>query len=206
MVPLIVKDSLCFLLQGQKIFATARSVVEGEVSDGAKGELLFTKYGLSGTCILDVSEAISIALNRDGKSEVFISIDMVPFMNKDQLKNEFEKRLKEKYPAEEMLIGILPNKLSVALQGLFMNNDLDITVNTLKDRRFKVTGTQDWSQAEFTSGGINIKEIKAGTLESKLRHSIYFAGEIIDVNGKRGGYNLGWAWASGFVAGQTGNG
>jgi predicted Rossmann fold flavoprotein len=206
MVPLIIEDNLCSALQGQKIFATARSVVEGEVSEGANGELLFTKYGLSGTCILDVSEAISIALNRYGKSEVFVSIDMVPFMNIHQLKKELEERLKKKYPAEEMLTGILPNKLSVALQGIFRKNDLDIIVNTLKDRRFKVTGTQGWSQAEFTSGGINVKEIQAGTLESKLRHSVYFAGEIIDVNGKRGGYNLGWAWASGFVAGQTGNG
>jgi len=205
-VPIVVKDSLCSSLQGQKIFATARSFVEGEMRDEAKGELLFTKYGLSGTCILDVSEAISVALNREGKSDVFISIDMVPFMNKDQLKNEFKKRIKKKSPDEEMLIGILPNKLSAALKGLFTKNDIDIAVNTLKDRRFKVTGTRGWSQAEFTSGGISIKEIKTGTLESKLRHDVYFAGEIIDVNGKRGGYNLGWAWASGFVAGQTDSG
>ena len=205
MVPLVVKDIVCSSLQGQKIFATARSIVEGEVSEGVEGELLFTKYGLSGTCILDVSEAISVALNRDRKSRVLVSIDMVPFMNKGQLKNEFENRLRENYPAEAMLIGILPNKMSIAFKGLFTKNGLDIAVNALKDWRFKVAGTQDWSQAEFTSGGINIEEIKTGTLESKLRHGVYFAGEIIDVNGKRGGYNLGWAWASGFVAGLTGN-
>jgi predicted Rossmann fold flavoprotein len=205
MVPIVVKDNLCSSLQGQKIFATARSIVEGEASERAEGELLFTKYGLSGTCILDVSEAISVALNRDRKSKVLVSIDMVPFMNKDQLKNEFENRLSNNFPADAMLIGILPNKMSVALKGLFMKNDLDIAVNALKDWRFKVTGTRDWSQAEFTSGGISIEEIKTGTLESKLRHGVYFAGEIIDVNGKRGGYNLGWAWASGFVAGLTGS-
>ncbi|MDD5681335.1 MAG: NAD(P)/FAD-dependent oxidoreductase, partial [Candidatus Omnitrophica bacterium] len=58
-------------------------------------------------------------------------------------------------------------------------------------------------EAEFTAGGIDVGEINESTLESKLRSGLYFAGEILDVNGKRGGYNLAWAWASGFVAGLT---
>jgi len=74
----------------------------------------------------------------------------------------------------------------------------------LKDWRFKVTGTRGWNEAEFTAGGIDLKEVKEGPLESKLVKGLYFAGEILDVNGKRGGYNLAWAWASGYVAGLTG--
>ena len=66
-----------------------------------------------------------------------------------------------------------------------------------------MSGTRGWNEAEFTNGGVDVNEIKPGTLESKLKPGVYFAGEILDVNGKRGGYNLGWAWASGFVAGQT---
>ena len=66
-----------------------------------------------------------------------------------------------------------------------------------------MSGTRGWNEAEFTSGGINVTEIKPGTLESKLKPGVYLAGEILDVNGRRGGYNLGWAWASGLVAGQT---
>jgi predicted Rossmann fold flavoprotein len=204
MVPLIIKNNLCSSLQGQKIFAAARSVVKGKVGGWATGELIFTKYGLSGTCILDISDAISIALNRNGESEVFVSVDIVPFMDRQQLKNKLEKRLKAKLPDEEMLVGILPNRLSIALKELITKNDLNIAVNILKDWRLKVAGTRGWNQAEFTSGGISVKEINEGTLESKLKRNIYFAGEIIDVNGKRGGYNLGWAWASGFVAGRTG--
>jgi predicted flavoprotein YhiN len=73
----------------------------------------------------------------------------------------------------------------------------------LKDRRFKVSGTRGWNEAEFTSGGINVDEVNFSTLESKNQKGIYFAGEVLDVNGKRGGYNLGWAWASGLVAGLT---
>ncbi len=204
-VPLVVKDNLCQILQGQRIFAVAKSVIEGKEESKAGGELLFTKYGLSGTCILDVSENISIALNRRLKTEVFVSIDMAPFMDREQLKNELNKRIKEKLPAEELLAGILPNKMGVALKDLFTVNDLDMAVNSLKNRRFKVEGTRGWNEAEFTSGGINVDEVKPGTLESKLKEDVYFAGEILDVNGKRGGYNLGWAWASGFVAGQTSN-
>jgi len=76
-------------------------------------------------------------------------------------------------------------------------------VKALKSRLFEITGTRGWNEAEFTCGGIGVDEIKPGTMESKLKENVYFAGEILDVNGKRGGYNLGWAWASGLAAGQT---
>jgi hypothetical protein len=69
--------------------------------------------------------------------------------------------------------------------------------------RFRVFGTQSWKEAELTAGGVDVNEIVPGTLESKLRINVYFAGEVLDVNGRRGGYNLGWAWASGYIAGQT---
>jgi len=202
-VPLVVKDTLCHLLQGQRIFATAASIIEGQKSQEVKGELLFTKYGLSGTCILDISEKISIAINRYHQHDMSVSIDMVPFMDRAQLKHNIEERIKKGYLPEEMLTGILPNKLCVALKGLFENTAIATAVNSLKDKRFKVAATRGWNEAEFTSGGINVDEVNNLTLESKLCKGIYFAGEVLDVNGKRGGYNLAWAWASGLVAGQT---
>lgn len=202
-VPLVVKDSLCHILQGQKIFAGAKSIIEGKEDSEVRGELLFTKYGLSGSCILDVSEAISIAINRHRKTEVYVSIDMVPFMGSEQLMSELDRRTRGKMPAEEILAGILSNKCCVGLASIFENNDLKLAVNALKNRRFKVVGTRGWNEAEFTAGGVNVGEVRPETLESKLKSGVYFAGEILDVNGQRGGYNLGWAWASGFVAGMT---
>ncbi|MDO8716712.1 MAG: aminoacetone oxidase family FAD-binding enzyme [Dehalococcoidales bacterium] len=202
-VPLVVKDSLCHILQGQKIFAGAKNIIEGKEDSEVRGELLFTKYGLSGSCILDVSEAISIAINRHHKTEVYVSVDMVPFMSAEQLSSELERRTRARVPTEEMLAGVLSNKCSVALANLFENNDLKLAVNALKNRRFKVVGTRGWNEAEFTAGGVNVDEVRHGTLESKFKSGVYFAGEILDVNGQRGGYNLGWAWASGFVAGMT---
>jgi predicted Rossmann fold flavoprotein len=201
-VPLVVKDTLCQVLQGQRIIASARSIVNGETGGEARGELLFTKYGLSGTCILDVSEGISLALNRRHNTEVFVEVDLVPFMKREQLKDELELRRKKEIAPVDMLAGILPNKCSVALKYLFDANDFYTAVNSLKNRRFKVAGTRGWNEAEFTSGGINVAELKTGTLESKLKKDVYFAGEVLDVNGERGGYNLGWAWASGIIAGR----
>ena len=202
-VPLVVKDPLCHYLQGQRISATAAAVIDGVVSTPIKGELLFTKYGLSGTCILDVSEEISIAINRYRKKDVSISVDLVPFMDKEQLKYRLTKQINQKIAAEDILVGILPNKLCVALKELFENHEIDSAVVRLKDMRFKVSGTRGWNEAEFTAGGVDVNDIVPGTLESKLCKGVYFAGEVLDVNGRRGGYNLGWAWASGYVAGQT---
>jgi predicted flavoprotein YhiN len=114
-----------------------------------------------------------------------------------------QNRNKEKVATDEMLVGILPNKLCIAFKSLFEKGDIDSAATSLKDTRFKVSGTRSWNEAEFTAGGINVNEVNFGTLESRLCKGIYFAGEVLDVNGRRGGYNLGWAWASGYVAGQT---
>ena len=202
-VPLVVKDPLCHLLQGQKIFAAARSVINGEACSEVAGELLFTKYGLSGTCILDVSEAISIALGRHHKTQVLVAVDMVPFMAEAELKAELKRRW-NRGSAADMLVGILPNKFGPALQTLFENGTIDQAVESLKHRLFRVLDTRGWNEAEFTAGGVNVSEVALGTLESKLKKGVYFAGEVLDVNGERGGYNLAWAWASGWVAGTTG--
>jgi predicted Rossmann fold flavoprotein len=202
-VPLVVKDSLCHMLQGQRIFAGTRSIIDGNKSEEVRGELLFTKYGLSGTCVLDVSEDISIAINRHHKKDVFMAIDLVPFLSREELASRLQNRKKHKVIPEEILVGILPNKLCVAFKDLFEQGDINTAVNSLKDTRFKVSGTRSWNEAEFTAGGVNTDEVNPETLASKLYKGIYFAGEVLDVNGRRGGYNLGWAWASGYVAGQT---
>ena len=200
-VPLVTKDNLCHMLQGQRIFASARSIVNGKSAEAVSGELLFTKYGLSGTCVLDISEAVSVALNRQHQTDVEVAVDMVPFMDEVSLRKELDRRRKTKVPPEDMLTGILPNKFGAALKDIFERNDIEFAVRELKNRRFKVTGTRGWNEAEFTSGGVTVDEIKPGTLESKMVADVYFAGEVLDVDGRRGGYNLGWAWASGVVAG-----
>lgn len=204
-VPLTTKDPLCFLLQGQKIFASARAMINGKIKSESQGELLFTKYGLSGTAILDISEELSIAIHRGHINDVVVSADMVPFMSGADLHKELTRRTKTGFTKENFLTGLLPNKFNAALKGLAEERDIHKIVNALKDRRFKITGTRGWNEAEFTAGGADINEIAEKTLESKSEKGVYFAGEILDVGGKRGGYHLAWAWASGFIAGLTGH-
>jgi hypothetical protein len=200
-VPVVVKDRLCQLLQGLKVTARVESLIDGRVAEKASGDVLFTKYGLSGTAVLDVSESISKALNR-GKNtkrpEAEISIDFVPILSRERLKEELERRSSRGFRQEDLLNGILPNRFA-AISGEAIKEG----AAALKDRRFRVIGTRGWNEAEFTSGGINAREVNARTLESRFQKGLYFAGEILDVQGKRGGYNLAWAWASGFVAGLT---
>lgn len=202
-VPLVVKDKLCHMLQGQKISAKVKAVIDGKDVCESAGDLIFTKYGLSGTAILDISEDISIALNRENKNQVFVSADLVPFMNTGILESEIAKRVENRFKPEDMTAGILPNKFGPALKEYFEKNDTEDIVMSLKNRLFKVLGTRGWNEAEFTSGGVDTKEVDPLTLESRIVKGLYFAGEVLDVCGHRGGYNLAWAWASGIVAGGS---
>ncbi len=203
-VPLGASDPWCHRLQGQRVFAGVTSLIGGKPVRSESGELLFTKYGLSGTAVLDVSEEISIAIHRKRLRDVSLEVDLVPFMKEDQLSAELTRRIKKGIPAEQLTAGILPRKFSALLTHLGARhpaapqNDL---AHFLKHRLFKVTGTRGWNEAEFTAGGIDAGEVEPGTLESKKQKGLYFAGEILDVNGRRGGFNLAWAWSSGFVAG-----
>ena len=202
-VPLTVKDPLCHVLQGQKIFALAKAVIGGKVSAEARGEALFTKYGLSGTAILDIAGDISIAINRTVRKDAAVVLDMAPFIDEMMLKAELEKRLKSGLSSEELIAGILPNKFGHALEGLLKTKNADAISKEIKDKEFIVTGTRGWNEADFTAGGVSTAEINEGTLGSKLKKGLYFAGEVLDVDACRGGYNLAWAWASGFTAGAN---
>jgi len=202
-VPLTVKDPLCHALQGQKILANAKAVAGGRVLAEAAGELLFTKYGLSGTSILDISREISVYVNRLHKKDAAVIIDMVPFMDTARLERELSERLNDSCSPEELMAGILPNRFGLALEGILKTKDAGFIAEKLKAREFKVAGTRGWNEADFTAGGIDIADVRHETLESKLKSGLYFAGEVLDVDGCRGGYNLAWAWASGHVAGLT---
>lgn len=203
-VPLLVKDKLCHLLQGQKIQAKATAVIDGKAVSEAEGELLFTAYGLSGTAVLDVSREISVACNRRRCTDAEVLLDLVPFLTEEQLSRELKRRVGKNKQPEELLVGLLPNKFCAAFFSLCSAKDAAATAAALKRRSFAVSGTRGWNEAEFTAGGVEITQVKEGTLESLLRKNLYFAGEVLDVDGKRGGYNLAWAWASGFVAGMAG--
>jgi len=206
-VPVLVKDKMCHLLQGQRIRARATSEIGGNAAQTADGEVLFTQYGLSGTAILDVSEGLSIAINRQGKTNAAIVLDLVPFMTKDGLAVAFSRRMKDGWAEGDLAAGILPEKFGPAVREMISGGSREpgaaarALAAALKEKRFSVHGTRGWNEAEFTCGGVDAREVDPRTLESRLRKGFYLAGEVLDVQGRRGGFNLAWAWASGFVAG-----
>ncbi len=203
-VPIVTRNPLCHSLQGQKIKATAKAIIAKEERLESCGELLFTKYGLSGTAILDISRDISIALNRSAKMDAEVTVDMAPFISKERLRAELICRAKDKRAQEDMLIGILPNKFAPALKKIVDLKDAERAASIIKGIRFKIEGTRGWNEADFTAGGVDSREVNKRTLESVFARGLYFAGEVLDVDGQRGGYNLAWAWASGYVAGLLG--
>ena len=181
----------------------------GNTTASASGEVLFTQYGLSGTAVLDVSESLSVAFNREGKTDVSLTIDFVPWASAETLAREFRRRLEAGWAAGDLAAGILPDKFSSVMAGgdapgaRGERDKARALAGALKSRAFKVLGTRGWNEAEFTAGGVDAREIDPHTLESRRRKGLFLAGEIIDVQGERGGYNLAWAWASGYIAGLT---
>jgi predicted Rossmann fold flavoprotein len=211
-VPLVVKDPMCHFLQGLRLRARVTARIGGRNAASAEGEVLFAQYGLSGTAVLDVSEAVSIALHREGREDVGLAVDLVPHMSEEGLANELAARLRAGWTERDLAVGILPEKFALVLPRLIGEASRATgreggpivaarLASTLKARSFPVRGTRGWNEAEFTSGGVDAREVAPRTLESKLCRGLYFAGEVLDVQGGRGGYNLAWAWASGFVAG-----
>ena len=211
-VPLVVRVRMGHFLQGQRMRVRAESRIGGRTAQTAEGEILFAQYGLSGTAILDVSESVSIALNRDGRQDVSVVVDFLPAMTEEELSGELARRLKAGWTPEDLTSGLLPEKFSLFFPQFIREagyvqgrGDIDEVTRRLatllKAREYHVQATRSWNEAEFTAGGVDAREVRPGTLESKLRRGLYLAGEVLDVQGGRGGFNLAWAWASGFVAG-----
>ena len=203
-VPLVAKSRLCHVLQGQRLRVRIEGRVGGRVLRRAEGELLFTPYGLSGTAALDVSEGLSIALNREDRKDASVVVDFLPFMPEKEVAAELGRRLSLGWAPRDLGTGLLPEKLCRVLPEIMAEATRDMAgrlAARLKAWEFPVQATRGWNEAEFTSGGVDAREVKLGTLESRLKPGLHFAGEVLDVQGGRGGFNLSWAWASGSVAG-----
>lgn len=176
------------------------------------GEIQLTNYGLSGICIFNLSGKAAKALNQN--KNVIISINFIPFASNPKTflqtlnKNSYHKTI------SELLEGILHYKLVDIIikkthlkRDLLLNtltdNELNNLIKTLTDFQIKILDTHTLDHAQVCSGGIPLTEINNKTLESLKVKNLYFTGEIIDIDGDCGGYNLGWAWISGIIAGKN---
>lgn len=201
---------------GVRIGCLASLLIDTKTKARERGELQITDYGISGIVIFQFSRMAVRALSEN--RQVQVSLDFKPDMSKKELtaylKNRFSGIYTAQKEAGEGLNGFLPDKLSAVIlsqSGILQNTrcrDLDETqirnlVRYIKDNRVTVTGYRDFDFAQVTAGGVPVSQIHPRTMESRLVKGLFFAGEIIDADAKCGGYNLQWAWASGYIAGRS---
>ena len=176
------------------------------------GEIQLTNYGLSGICIFNLSSLAAKALNN--KQKVDIALNFMPFTNspKNFLKNlntkSYHKTISEllegflHYKLVDIILKKANIKRNIPLNTL-SEFELNQLIKTLTNFKIKILTTHSLDHAQVCSGGIPLTEINNETLESLKIKNLYFTGEIIDIDGDCGGYNLGWAWMSGIIAGKS---
>ncbi len=200
----------------------AGSKVEGEVSffqggerrRSEQGEILFTRYGLSGPPVLQLSR-LAAAAEHHQLRDAWIELNFLPQWHDDQLSLWLKRRADHSpdLPLSDYLTGLLPKKIGQALLkqslhqplsqtcGLLDQKQIDTIVHSLLHTRLPVCGTLGWDQAQVTAGGLDVNQFNPATLESSLQSGLFAAGEIFDIDGDCGGFNLQWAWSSGHLAG-----
>lgn len=201
-------------VDGVKIVGVAELYDENMLIRREEGDILFTNYGISGPPILQISRIANKLLYEGKKPELKIVII------KDKNKEELEKYLHYRFSfmpkktIEKALIGLINKRLIIPMLkeiGVDKNKliahiskeEIRKISNILTDFRFNIIGSKSWDSAQVTAGGVKTDEINNTTMESKLVKGLYFAGEIVDVDGDCGGFNLQWAWSSGYVAGKN---
>lgn len=212
---------ICKELQGLSLINVSIKLIDtqkNKIIYDDFGEMLFTHWGVSGPIILSGSAHLLRYKNveellKEGKIE--LSINLKPALTEENLENrilrDFEAQKNKEF--KNSLNELLPKKLIepiIRMSGIDENKKVNsITkqerknlVKLLQDFRIKINGFRPINEAIVTSGGISIKEINPKTMESKIIHGLYFAGEIIDVDAYTGGFNLQIAWSTGYTAGM----
>lgn len=182
-----------------------------------RGEVQFTEYGLSGIPVFQVSRYGAAALSQGKK--VRAVLNLLPFLRKEDQDAFWRKRIQAGgyKSAGQLLVGLFPKKMADCLlkrAGI----SADRTAETLTDQERKalvsactsfevsISACNGFDRAQVCCGGVDTKEVNPETMESKKVPGLYFAGELLDVDGACGGYNLQWAWTSGWLAGRHGAG
>ncbi len=212
LVPLCTEEKWCADIMGlslKNVEVTAFNAKNKKLYSGF-GEMIFTHFGVSGPLILSLSAHIK----KEIANGVKIKIDLKPALSTEQLDSRILRDFEEQKNKHiiNALDALLPKKLIpviIEISGIEPHKAVcEITreerkqlLDTLKGLTLNITGFRPIREAIITSGGIKTSEINSSTMESKLVSGLYFAGEIIDVDGYTGGYNLQVAWSTGYLAG-----
>ena len=195
LVPLRCKGNWFSAWAGVRVDGQVTLLLDGEPAVSENGELQLTHYGISGIPVFQVSRYAVRALDEGRKAE--LNVDFLPEFEERTL-GDFLKMRKEQCPYKnerELLCGLFPDKLiSVLIKAGYPKS--------LKELRLEVQGAHSLENAQVCSGGVDVSQVNPRTMESFLCPGLYFAGEILDIDGACGGYNLQFAWSTGAVAGQ----
>jgi len=214
LVPIKIKESWVWDLQGLGLKNVKVSAwQDGEKQCSGFGECLFTHFGLSGPIILDISKKVGELL-KNGK--VKIAIDLKPALDlvklDERIKRDFQKYQNKSF--KNSLNDLLPRNL-IGIVVRMSRIDPEKKANSitkeerarlakiLKNLEMTAEGLLGFDSAIVTEGGISLKEIESRTMKSKIIDNLYFAGEIIDIDGPTGGFNLQLCWSTGFLAGEN---
>lgn len=214
LTPMEIKEPWCASLQGlslRNVTLTMRCGTK-KIWQGF-GEMLFTHFGISGPLVLSASSYYSKCKD---KADVTITVDLKPALTPEQLDKrilrDFEDNPNKQF--KNVIGSLYPAKLTpvmIDLSGIDGEKKIhEITkqerarlAEVTKQLRMRVVGLRGFTEAIITQGGIKVKEVNPSTMESKLVDGLYFAGEILDVDGLTGGFNLQIAWSTGYLAGSS---
>lgn len=219
LVPMETKEPWICELQGLSL-----RNVEAKILDGKKelykdfGEMLFTHFGVSGPLIISASSYVGKKfMDKNGqKKELTLEIDLKPALTEEQLDQRVLRDFEENHNRQfkNAITKLFPTKLipvMLELGGIDPEKKVNSIekeerkqfVHLIKHFRITLTGLRDYPEAIITKGGVNVKEIDPGTMESKLVKGLYFAGEVLDLDALTGGFNLQIAWSTGYAAGNA---
>ena len=213
LVQLRCKENYYKGIAGVRVNGSVSIYVDGECMARDEGEIQLTGYGISGIPVFQVSRYAAIGLY--GRKKVTAVLNFMPDFTEEQfftfLKNRIAASPGKTW--EEFFIGLFHKKLADLWLKLAPQGRTEKVGNCTEERlhriahliqnfRTEITETNSFEQAQVCRGGIDTKEVNPDTLESLYVRGLYFAGEILDVDGICGGYNLQWAWSSGYLAGK----
>ncbi len=214
LVQLKLDGDLFNQVDGVKFIGTAGLYEGNKLIKEDRGDILFTNYGISGPPILQLSRAALEYLYRGKNVELKVSI--IDTKTQEELYDYLIYRFSfmAKKTVGIGLIGLINKRLILPIlkeMGIDKNKQIAHLTNeevkklsqVLTDWRFNIIGSKGWRDAQVTAGGVLTDEIDNSTMESKLIKGLFFAGEIIDVDGDCGGFNLQWAWSSGYISGRN---
>lgn len=199
-------------ISGVRSKVVANLLYDGKLIDSESGECQFTDKGLSGICIFNLSIKIKKLIEKAEYKNIVIDLELCPEINKENLEYLLRTSKNLGMPVADVINGYINFKLATYIcknanvnpykdSSELTDKDIKILSDKIKHFTFKVSELINSDNAQATSGGVSLLEVDSKTMKSKINDNVYFAGEVLDVVGKCGGYNLQFAFSSGFIAG-----